>query len=129
MDAGDESTAEQTVKKKRAVSKQEKAAVAAAPSDPQKVKQGERPKQEARKERRSGEEVRKRKPAVAATSQNETVIDGDLLLPCAYRGGRSCGADARVRNTSPAHVLPLRGWSANGVGLPQWWAWLARLLQ
>ena len=76
MDAGAESTAEQTVKKKRAVSKQEKAAVAAAPSDPQKVKQGERPKQEARKERRSGEEVRKRKPAVAATSQAQTVIDG-----------------------------------------------------
>ena len=74
-DVAAESTAEQTVKKKRAVSKQEKAAVAAAPSDPQKVKQGERPKQEARKERRSGEEVRKRKPAVAATSQTETVID------------------------------------------------------
>ena len=128
-DAGAESTAEQTVKKQQANSNKEEAAVAAAPSDTQKVQQEERPEKEARKEKRSEKEVRKRKPAVAATSQSETVIDGDLLLPCAYRGGRSCGADASVRNTSPAHVLPLRGWSANGVGLPQWWAWLARLLQ
>ena len=75
MDAGAESTAEQTVKKKRAVSKQEKAAVAAAPSDPRKVKQEERPEKEARKENRSEHEVRKRKPAVAATSQAETVIN------------------------------------------------------
>ena len=50
--------------------------MAAAPSDPQKVKQEERPEKEARKKKRSEKEVRKRKPAAAATSQTQTVIDG-----------------------------------------------------
>ena len=75
-DAAAESTAEQKVNKKQANSNQEEAAVAAAPSDPQKVKQEERSTKEARREKRSGEEVHKRKPAVAATSQAQTVIDG-----------------------------------------------------
>ena len=50
--------------------------MAAAPTDPRKVKQEERPEKEARKEKRSEKEVRKRRPAVAATSQTQTVIDG-----------------------------------------------------
>ena len=74
-DAGAESTAEQTVNKKQANSNKGEAAVAAAPSDPQKVQQEERPEKEARQEQRSEKEVRKRKPAVAATSQSETVIE------------------------------------------------------
>ena len=79
-DAGAEITAEQTVKKQQANSNKEEAAVAAAPSDPQKVQQEERPEKEARKEKRSEKEVRKRKPAVAATSQSETVIDEPARL-------------------------------------------------
>ena len=75
-DAATESTAEQKVNKKQEKFKQEEDAVAAAPSDQQKGKQEERPETEARKENRSGKEVRKRKPAVAATSQIQTVIDG-----------------------------------------------------
>ena len=79
-DAGAEITTEQTVKKKQANSNKEEAAVAAAPSDPQKVPQEERPEKEARKEKRPETEVRKRRPAVAATSQSETVIDETARL-------------------------------------------------
>ena len=106
MDAGAESTAEQTVKKKRAVSKQEKAAVAAAPSDPQKVQQEERPEKEARKEKRSEKEVRKRKPAVAATSQSETVIDETARL----------GTDAQPKDCARVgvHLAPQSNGRAAG---------------
>ena len=42
-DAAAESTAEQNIKEKQANSNKEEAAVAAAPTDPRKVKQEERP--------------------------------------------------------------------------------------
>ena len=74
-DAAAERTVKQKINKEEANSNEEEAAVAAAPTDPRKVKQEERPEKEARKEKRSAKEVRKRKPAVAATSQSETVID------------------------------------------------------
>ena len=75
-DAAAESTVEEKVKQKQADSKQEEAAVAAAPSDQQKGKREKRPEKEAHEKKRSEKEVRKRKPAVAATSQTQTVIDG-----------------------------------------------------
>ena len=73
-------TAVQKINKKQANSNEEDAAVADAPTDPRKVKQEERPEKEARKEKRPEKEVRNRKPAVAATSQSETVIDETARL-------------------------------------------------
>ena len=51
-DAAAEHTAGQKVKQKQANSNKEEAAVAAAPTDPRKVKQEERPEKAARKEER-----------------------------------------------------------------------------
>ena len=114
-DAAAESTAEQKVNKKQANSNQEEAAVAVAPSDPQKVKQEERPEKEARKETRSEHEVRKRKPAVAATSQSETVIDETARLgtdaqpkDCA-RVGVQVAPQSNGRAAGPAQANKERG--------------------
>ena len=75
--------------------------MAAAPSDPQKVQQVERPEKEARKEKRSEKEVRKRKPAVAATSQTQTVIDGTVRPGMdAQRKDLESGDDSSSSSTS-----------------------------
>ena len=100
-DAAAESTAEQKVKQKQANSNEEEAAVAAAPTDPRKVKQEELSEKEARKDKRSEQEVRKRKPAVAATSQNQTVIDGTARPGMdAQRKDLESGDDSSSSSTS-----------------------------
>ena len=53
--------------------------MAAAPSDPQKVKQEERPEEEARKEKRSEKEVRKRRRKTTSDLETNIILHNSEL--------------------------------------------------